>query len=206
MMDKACNMLGALRSHRSAPTSKIANLGAGARFAGTLGAISSAGERLVHTEEVGGSTPPSPTIFPDSTTHRGDVAELLAAAELLRRGYRVSRPLSNGAAYDLIVDDGTALLRVQVKRAVAVAGGLRASLSTSKYHRGRARVLYEGRCDVVVVVDCDHVRFFAFFGKELASTELRLRTEPTRNNQGRGIRQADDYEMSRAFPFMGDRP
>ena len=46
------------------------------------------------------------------TTFRGDVAELMTAAELVRRGYIVSRPLTNGAAYDLLVDLGENIVKV----------------------------------------------------------------------------------------------
>lgn len=164
------------------------------------GAVSSAGEHVVHTDGVAGSIPAPPTTFSDTTTHRGDVAELLVAAELLRRGYRVSRPLSNGTPYDLIVDDGKSLIKVQVKRAYGGNGAIRASLSTSKYHRGRKRVSYAGQCDVVVVADCEAARFYALKGSDLSFGEVRLRVVPTKNNQAHGVRIAEDYEMGRIFP------
>lgn len=163
--------------------------------------ISSAVEHAVHIGGVAGSNPASPTShFSDSTTHRGDVAELLAAAELLRRGYRVSRPLSNGTPYDLIVDDSRRLFKIQVKKAVIRNGALRANLSSSKYHRGRARVLYKETCDAVIVVDCENVNFYVFHGADLNSMEVWLRTERAKNGQSVGIRPASDYELSRLFP------
>lgn len=167
------------------------------------GERSSAGERILHTDDVAGSIPAAPTIgFPDTTTHRGDVAEMLAAAELLRRGYRVCRPLSNGSPYDLIVDDGASLHRIQVKRAYPVRGGFIAKLCTSKAHRGRPSVLYRNTCEAVVVVDCDAVRFYVFAGKDLESPELLIRSEPTRNGQMAGVRLATGYDLSRLYPAI----
>ena len=90
------------------------------------------------------------------TTFRGDVAELMTAAELVRRGYIVSRPLTNGAAYDLLVDLGENIVKIQVKRASRTkTGAVRIVLSSSKYHRGRSSVSYAGRVDYLVGVDCD---------------------------------------------------
>ena len=66
------------------------------------------------------------------TTFRGDVAELMTAAELVRRGYIVSRPLTNGAAYDLLVDLGENIVKIQVKRASRTkTGAVRIVLSSS---------------------------------------------------------------------------
>lgn len=138
--------------------------------------------------------------FVESTTHRGDVAEMLAAAELMRRGYRVSRPLSNGAPYDLVVDDGVKLHRVQVKRAVVGDGCIRARLCTSKYHRGRALLTYAGQVDAVIVVDCESGRFYVFVGDDLANPEMWLRLAPAKNGQSRKTRAAADYDLGRAFP------
>ena len=158
------------------------------------GSRSSAGERCFHTADVAGSIPAA------TTTHKGDVAELMAAAELLRRGYRVSRPLSNGIPYDLIVDDGQKLFKVQVKKASPTAGGFRINLCSSKHHRGRERVLYTDTCDAVVAVDCDGNRFFVFFGPELQIGEIRLRIDAPRNNQKLKLNLHSHYELSRLFP------
>lgn len=135
------------------------------------------------------------------TTFKGDIAELMAAAELVRRGYVVSRPLTNGAAYDLLVDDGHRILRAQVKRASRRANGsLRVSLQSSKYHRGRRSVGYLGRIDVLIAVDCDRGAFFVIAGPDLAGTEVSLRDSAALNSQTSGIRKAADYALSTVFP------
>lgn len=50
-----------------------------------------------------------------TTTDQGNIAEACAIALFTRTGYRVSKPLFVNCPYDLIIDDGNRLSRVQVK-------------------------------------------------------------------------------------------
>lgn len=137
----------------------------------------------------------------NDTTFKGDVAEILAAAELVARGYIVSRPLTNGASYDLLVDVNGKILRLQVKRISRHANGtMRVNLSSSKYHRGRTRVLYDGRVDYVIGVDCLERRFYAIGGEHLKRVEIAIRDAPTKNGQVQGTRSASDFDLNLVFP------
>ena len=49
------------------------------------------------------------------TQRKGDIAVTFAAATFTRLGYDVSIPITESAAYDLVVDDGIGLHRVQVR-------------------------------------------------------------------------------------------
>jgi len=136
-----------------------------------------------------------------STTFRGDVAELMAAAELVQRGYMVARPLTNGAAYDLLVDLGGVITRIQVKRASRHSNGtLRVNLTSSKYHRGRTRSSYAGKVDCVLAVDCAGSGYFVVSGADLERVEIALRDKPTKNKQSAGTNNAADYLIDRLFP------
>ncbi len=139
-----------------------------------------------------------------NSTFRGDVAEMMAVAELVRRGYIVSRPLTNGAAYDLLVDDGRNVLKVQVKRTSIDRenDSVRIQLSSSKYHRGRTGVSYEGRVDLILAVDCEANAFYVVSGDDLGQWEIRLRTKPARNNQTARVRLAADHAIERTFPVV----
>lgn len=161
-----------------------------------LGAISSAEERHVHTVDVSGSIPLSPTT---STTLKGDVSEAIAIAEFMRLGYRVSRPLSNGLPYDFIADDGSRLLRVQVKTGRLKAGGIHATLGSSKYHRGRRECIgYGGRVEWVCIVNQATGRCYVTRPEE-AQGSIVFRLEASRNNQATGVRWAPDYELAVAL-------
>ena len=50
-----------------------------------------------------------------TTQRKGDIATARAVATFTALGYDVSIPLTESAAYDLIVDDGVQLARVQCK-------------------------------------------------------------------------------------------
>lgn len=50
-----------------------------------------------------------------TTTEQGDIGEAKAIYEFIKRGFVVSKPINDKARYDLIVDDGSNILRVQVK-------------------------------------------------------------------------------------------
>ena len=135
------------------------------------------------------------------TTFKGDVAELMAASELVERGYIVSRPLTNGAAYDLLVDLDGRILRIQVKRSCRQSNGtLRINLYTSKYHRGRSRIGYDGKVDFILGVDCDNREFYLIGGDQLKRTAIHLRATPSLNNQVVGCRPATEFLLDRVFP------
>ena len=139
-----------------------------------------------------------------NSVFRGEVAEMMAVAELVRRGYIVSRLLTNGAAYELLVDDGRSVLKVQVKRTSVDRenDSVRIQLSSSKYHRGRAGVSYEGRVDLILAVDCEANAFYVVSGDDLGQWEIRLRTKPARNNQTVRVRLAADHAIERTFPVV----
>ncbi|KND48505.1 MAG: hypothetical protein AB200_02130 [Parcubacteria bacterium C7867-005] len=66
------------------------------------------------------------------TQRKGDVAVAQAVATFTRYGFDVSLPLTESAAYDLIVDTGKDIRRVQIKFASGKEVGLRRVHSNSK--------------------------------------------------------------------------
>jgi PD-(D/E)XK endonuclease len=55
---------------------------------------------------------------------KGDYGELMIAADLLRRGFRVAKPITHESRYDLIAVDGTNFYRVQCKLSSSAKGVL----------------------------------------------------------------------------------
>jgi len=68
------------------------------------------------------------------TQRKGDIARAIAISTFTSYGYDVSSPLTESASYDLVVDDGKKLYRVQAKYSNSVSGdvGLRRIHSNSK--------------------------------------------------------------------------
>ena len=64
---------------------------------------------------------------------QGNVGVARAIYEYTRKGFVVLAPLSDSSKYDLVLDNGTSLLKVQVKtsRLKALSGGYTVNLKTS---------------------------------------------------------------------------
>jgi len=67
-----------------------------------------------------------------TTQRKGDIAVSQAIARFTRMGYDVALPLTESAAYDVIVDTGRGLKRVQVRYSSTKEVGLRRIHSNSK--------------------------------------------------------------------------
>ncbi len=52
------------------------------------------------------------------TQRKGDIAKAVAISTFTKAGYDVAVLLTESAAYDLVIDDGTGLYRVQVKYSI----------------------------------------------------------------------------------------
>jgi hypothetical protein len=103
-----------------------------------------------------------------SLKQKGDLAELKVAADLLRRGCRLSIPFGEDSDYDLIADFEGRLHRVQAKFTES---------DGSIYDQTSDRCYY---CPSSELGD-------------VGRSELRLRLTPARNGQLQGIRNAADY-------------
>lgn len=136
-----------------------------------------------------------------TTTMTGDLAEMMVATELIRRGYFVSKPLTNGAPYDLLVDSGNGVKKIQVKSAnTTLTGAIRIRLRSSKYHRGRTSVSYEGLVDFVIGVDCTTGDIFVVSSDYLSMAEVNIRTKPSKNGQVAKTRNHEEHALDSFFP------
>ena len=72
-----------------------------------------------------------------TSTKQGDIGESRAIYEYTRMGYAVSVPIFDSELYDLVIDDGNELKRVQVKTTdhLSEYGVYKASLKTSGGNR-----------------------------------------------------------------------
>lgn len=75
-----------------------------------------------------------------NTTDRGSVGEARAIYEFVRRGWVVSTPINDKAKYDLIVDDGVSLRKVQVKTTTKTtpSGGYEVRIESSYANRNES--------------------------------------------------------------------
>jgi hypothetical protein len=135
-------------------------------------------------------------------SQKGAAAEAAIAAAAIRIKLVVLRPLCDGGRYDLVIDTGEKLLRVQCKWASLRTGVLIAPCRTSRHTpRGYVRTTYApheidalgayapatGTCYLIPVEEVE--------GRAMIS----LRVAPTRNRQALKVRWARDYELERSL-------
>lgn len=94
--------------------------------------------------------------FP-SFTKQGNVGLAYAIAYYSKLGYTISIPLTDSQDYDLIVDDGKSLLKIQVKTTYAKApsGFYIANLRVcggNRSGKGKAKLFSKNDCDYVFVM------------------------------------------------------
>jgi len=126
----------------------------------------------------------------------GDLSELEAALALARSGYIVSKPLGDSHRYDLVIDDGERLSRVQVKTGRLRGGSIRFNCYSSHSHRGgSASRSYHGEVDFIAVYCPQTGKAYLTPEAELVNTQMHLRVDPTVNRQDWHIRWATRYEL-----------
>ena len=131
----------------------------------------------------------------------GDRSTLAAMLGLKTAGYALLVPFGENTRYDLVIDDGCTLARVQCKTGRLRNGAITFAVTSTYGHHlnaAAARRTYEGEID-----------YFAVYCPETAGVYLvpitdvptrataRLRVVPARNGQERRVRQADQYEIAR---------
>jgi hypothetical protein len=132
-----------------------------------------------------------------TTNQKGLIAEAAVIKECAELGVPVARPLAD-ERYDLILDLGHTLLRVQCKWAASTENVI--EVRCRRCRRGPDGLIHQryepGEIDAVAAYSPVTGRCY-LLPTELsvgrAGVQLRLR--PTKNNQNVGIRWARDFEL-----------
>jgi hypothetical protein len=137
-----------------------------------------------------------------STSQKGAAAEAEIAAAAIRLDLVVLRPLGDGGRYDLAIDTGQRILRVQCKWASRQGEVIMAYCVTCRHTPGgyRRTTYSADEIDAIAVYSPDTDGCYLIPVREVdgcATISLRLR--PTRNNQAAKVRWASDYELERSI-------
>jgi hypothetical protein len=131
----------------------------------------------------------------------GDRTTLAAMLALREVGFEISVPFGENTRYDLIIDDGKRLARVQCKTGRLRSGAVVFRTSSTYGHHPHPKVLKRDYLN--------EIEFFAVFCPETRGVYLipiddvdtrsmaLLRVEKPRNGQKRRIRLAAHYEIGR---------
>jgi hypothetical protein len=143
-----------------------------------------------------------------NSSTKGSIAEAAIAAEAVKLGVVVLRPIVEGRRYDLLFDIDGALARVQCKWANRKGDVIAAHIGTCRLTpRGYVRTtyapdeidaiaLYCAELDECYLVPVDDVR---------GQSYLHLRLAPAANKQEAAIRYAATYEFPGAIAQLGER-
>ena len=133
-----------------------------------------------------------------TTNQKGTAAETAIAHEAIKLGIGVYWALCDERC-DLIFDLRPKLVRVQCKWATRHEDVVVVRLySARRAADGLRRTFYSGSDVDAFPAWCPETASCYFFElRELTSrSEMRLRLKPTRNNQAKGVKWADEYEFA----------
>ena len=124
----------------------------------------------------------------------GEQTEIAIAAELVKKGYKVSFPFGLNCKYDLVVDDGHSRLKAQFKTARYIKGTIRFK-AFSFTLGGRHRQYSEQEVDIFLSWCPELNKVYWLERSEFSTAEPCLRIEKPKNNQKARIKWATDYEL-----------
>jgi hypothetical protein len=129
---------------------------------------------------------------------RGDLAELMIATDLLRRGHRIALPYGEDCDFDLVLIRDLRLERVQVKHTRSNGAVISVRCGSHSLTNGKVRRTkqYTARTiDLLAVYDATTDRCYYIPAAELGQgrSVMHLRLKPARNGQRVGTRPAENY-------------
>lgn len=133
---------------------------------------------------------------------KGNIAEAAVVFHAARLGIQVSRPLLEHGRYDLVMEIGSRLLRVQCKWAQRQGAVVLVRLASNRFTpSGYVRTLYLDTEIDAVAAYCGELDRCYLLPAEIVTDKsaIQLRLTPPRNEQRAGIRWAADYELSCAL-------
>lgn len=128
----------------------------------------------------------------------GDMTALAVMLAFHEAGLSVMVPFGENTRYDLVVDDGVCLSRIQCKTGRLVRGAVVFKTCSSYAHHPnpeKARRDYLGDIDYFAVYCPDGGSIYVVPVEEVGTCQAALRVEPPRNAQRRRIRDASCYEL-----------
>lgn len=138
-----------------------------------------------------------------NTVSIGDVGETYAIFEFTRHNAIISKPLTNNARYDLIVEVNHRIYRVQVKTTNCIKDGkMEFSTASTNYVKGNwdKNIYSTNEVDLIFLYCVENNWCGLLLPEEnMFPKSVSIRLEPPKNNQKVGIRLADAYNFNKQF-------
>jgi hypothetical protein len=131
----------------------------------------------------------------------GDRSTLAIMLALRKAGYAVSVPFGENARYDLVIDDGVSLARVQCKTGRLRRGAINFKTASSYAHHLNPKATsrhYDGDVDFFAVYCPETGGVYVIpFAELTPRREAKLRVDPARNGHHDRVRPAAKYEVAK---------
>lgn len=126
----------------------------------------------------------------------GERTEALCLARLIIAGYAVLQPFGDNQRYDLVVEEDGVFTRIQCKTGQLLDGAVQFATSSVDWYT-HERQAYTGQADVFMVYCPDNETFYWVPIDDVPDSHARLRVDPAKNGQVKGIRWASNYIMEK---------
>jgi hypothetical protein len=139
---------------------------------------------------------------------KGSIAEAVIAAEAVKAGVQVLRPLIEGARYDLVFDVEGQFVRIQCKWGTRQGAVISAYIGTCRLTpRGYIRTTYDAsEVDAFALYCADLDECYLIpLGDVEGQSKVQLRLTPAANGQELAIRYAETYRLNGAIAQLGER-
>lgn len=132
----------------------------------------------------------------DNWKNKGELSQAKVMATLLEKGKVILLPFGDNQRYDLVIDEGGTLVRVQVKTGRVKASGDTIVFNTCSNHPGPGRRPYKGEADMFGIYCPETATVYMVPVADCGATEAHLRIAAPRSLVNRStIRWAKDYEL-----------
>jgi hypothetical protein len=145
----------------------------------------------------------------DHPKDKGDRTTLAVMLALRETGYGVLVPFGENTRYDIVIDDGMRLEKVQCKTGRLRSGAVRWNVCSNYFHHPHPKYEsrdYRGQVDYFGVYCQETGAVYLIPITEIgdAKSTASIRVEPARNGQKRLIRYAEQYEIGRVHLHAPD--
>jgi PD-(D/E)XK endonuclease len=134
----------------------------------------------------------------------GNYSESIVLSAYLEAGFTVSIPFGSGASYDLLVDNGISIFKIQVKTAWVSNGVLKYKCLRRQPKSETRRVYKKEEVDYLAIF-CPYNNSLFGISIENHPTGGWLRLEPVKNGQSKNIRWALDYTWEKHIKELKEK-
>ena len=142
------------------------------------------------------------TSYHEEVAHPKDIGDRTTLAVMLAlhdAGYQVSTPFGENTRYDLVLDDGETLARLQCKTGRMRLGAVEFATASSYAHHPNEKPTqrhYRGQVDAFAVYCRETGGVYVIPIEELPLDRAYLRVSAPLNGQRKRIRFAEEYEIA----------